>query len=88
MLLLDAPMAGLSASERGFMSRLIKDLKTDITVLIIEHDIDVAFSIADQVSVLHQGTIIAEGTPNEIRANSKVQEIYTLSRNSKKMTHE
>lgn len=88
LLLLDEPMAGLSASERGFMTRLIKDLKTDITVLIIEHDIDVAFSIADQVSVLHQGTIIAEGTPNEIRANSKVQEIYTLSRNSKKMTHE
>ena len=88
LLLLDEPMAGLSASERGFMTRLIKDLKTDITVLIIEHDIDVAFTIADQVSVLHQGTIIVEGTPNEIRANSKVQEIYTLSRNSKKMTHE
>ena len=89
LLLLDEPMAGLSASERGLMTRLIMDLKPDITVVIIEHDIDVAFSIADQVSVLHQGTIIAQGTPDEIQANPQVQEIYyTLSRNSKKNANE
>ena len=80
LLLLDEPMAGLSAGERGFMTKLIMGLKSEITVVIIEHDIDVAFSIADQVSVLHYGAIIAEGTPEDIEANEKVQEIYTLSR--------
>jgi len=79
LLLLDEPMAGLSASEREFMTDLIMGLKPDITVVIIEHDIDVAFRIADQVSVLHHGTIIAEGTPEQIEADEKVQEIYTLS---------
>ena len=84
LLLLDEPMAGLSAGERGFMTELIMGLKPQITVVIIEHDIDVAFSIADQVSVLHHGSIIAEGTPDEIRANDKVQEIYTLSRQARR----
>ena len=82
ILLLDEPMAGLSAGERQFMTELIMGLKSEITVVIIEHDIDVAFSIADQVSVLHEGTIIAEGTPEQIEANEQVQEIYTLSRQS------
>ncbi len=80
LLLLDEPMAGLSAAERGFMTDLIMGLKKEITVVIIEHDINVAFSIADQVSVLHHGTIIAEGTPEAIQANEQVQQIYTLSR--------
>jgi len=57
-------------------------LKPEITVVIIEHDIDVAFSIADQVSVLHHGAIIAEGTPEQIEGNRKVHQIYTLSRQS------
>jgi branched-chain amino acid transport system ATP-binding protein len=82
ILLLDEPMAGLSAGERGFMTELIKSLKPEITVVIIEHDIDVAFNIADQVSVLHHGAIIAEGTPEQIEANEQVQQIYTLSRHS------
>jgi branched-chain amino acid transport system ATP-binding protein len=82
ILLLDEPMAGLSAGERGFMTELIKSLKPRYTVVIIEHDIDVAFNIADQVSVLHHGAIIAEGTPEEIEANEQVQQIYTLSRHS------
>ena len=83
ILLLDEPMAGLSAAERGFMTELIMGLKPDITVVIIEHDIDVAFSIADQVSVLHHGSIIAEGTPEQIENNREVQQIYTLSRQPK-----
>jgi branched-chain amino acid transport system ATP-binding protein len=82
LLLLDEPMAGLSVAERGFMTELILSLKPEITVVIIEHDIDVAFSIADQVSVLHHGAIIAEGTPKQIEDNRKVQQIYTLSRHS------
>ena len=82
ILLLDEPMAGLSVAERRFMTDLIMSLKSEITVVIIEHDIDVAFSIADRVSVLHHGAIVAEGTPEQIVANPKVQEIYTLSRHS------
>ena len=82
ILLLDEPMAGLSAKERTFMTDLIKGLRSRITVLIIEHDIDVAFGIAHQVSVLHQGRIIASGTPDQVRASSQVREIYTLSRES------
>lgn len=87
ILLLDEPMAGLSASERSSMTELIMGLRPEITVVIIEHDIDVAFSIADRVSVLHQGSIIAEGSPEGIRANSQVQEIYTLTRNSNGHQH-
>jgi branched-chain amino acid transport system ATP-binding protein len=82
ILLLDEPMAGLSATERTFVTELIMGLKSEMTVVIIEHDIDVAFSIADNVSVLHQGSVIAEGSPEAIRSNPQVQEIYTLSRNS------
>jgi branched-chain amino acid transport system ATP-binding protein len=82
ILLLDEPMAGLSATERSFVTELIMGLKSEMTVVLIEHDIDVAFSIADKVSVLHQGSVIAEGSPEEIRSNAQVQEIYTLSRNS------
>jgi len=83
ILLLDEPMAGLSATERSFMTELIMGLKPEITVVIIEHDIDVAFRIADQVSVLDHGAIIAEGSPKEIENNPEVQQIYTLSRRSK-----
>ena len=87
LLLLDEPMAGLSKAERGFMTKLIMSLKPDITVIIIEHDIDVAFSIADKVSVLDHGAIVAEGTPEEIENNDKVQEIYTLSRDARDSHH-
>ena len=87
LLLLDEPMAGLSVAERQFMTELIMGLKADITVVIIEHDIQVAFSIADQVSVLHQGKIIAEGTPEQIENNQQVQQIYTLSRQSGDADH-
>ena len=62
------------------MTQLIMGLKSEITVVIIEHDISVAFSIADQVSVLHRGAIIAEGSPEQIADNPEVQQIYTLSR--------
>ena len=87
ILLLDEPMAGLSVAERKFMTELIMSLKPEITVVIIEHDIDVAFSIADQVSVLHHGAIIAEGSPEQIEDNPEVQQIYTLSRQTKESQH-
>ena len=76
VILLDEPMAGLSSAESNLMTHMISDLGRDMTILIIEHDIDAAFHIADRITVLHQGALFAEGTPEEIRADEKVQEIY------------
>ncbi|MDX2510470.1 MAG: ABC transporter ATP-binding protein [Desulfobacterales bacterium] len=87
ILLLDEPMAGLSDNERSFMTYLIMILRSHITILVIEHDIDIAFSLADKVSVLHQGRIIADGTPTEIRVDKKVREIYTLSTEANGQKH-
>ena len=55
---------------------MIKNLDPSITVLIIEHDMDVAFEVADKITVMHEGAVFVEGSPAEIRGNSKVQEIY------------
>lgn len=87
VLLLDEPMAGLSASERKVMTDLIMGLRSSLTILVIEHDIDIAFSLAEKVSVLHQGRIIADGSPGEIRENSEVQQIYTLSKETNGHNH-
>lgn len=76
ILLLDEPMAGLSPGERPVVAELIRSLPRDITVIVIEHDIDIAFQLAERVIVLHQGALVAEGTPSEIRANRTVQSIY------------
>ena len=76
VLLLDEPMAGLSSAESNLMINMINKLERDMTILIIEHDIDAAFNIADRITVLHQGALFAEGTPEEIRTDKKVQEIY------------
>jgi branched-chain amino acid transport system ATP-binding protein len=75
-LLLDEPTAGLSASETSDIIELVRSLGREITVLFISHDMDVIFSIADQITVLHYGEVIAEGTPEEIRANPEVKQIY------------
>ncbi|MEW6265417.1 MAG: ABC transporter ATP-binding protein [Thermodesulfobacteriota bacterium] len=87
ILLLDEPMAGLSAPERTFMTSLIMGLRSRVTVLFIEHDLDIAFSLADMVSVLHQGQIIAAGSPLEVKANQQVQEIYTLRTKNNRLVH-
>jgi ABC-type branched-subunit amino acid transport system ATPase component len=58
------------------MTETLKKLDPGITILIIEHDMDVAFQVADRITVLHQGCLFAEGPPAEIRNNQKVQEIY------------
>ncbi len=76
LLLLDEPTAGLSASETSDIIELVRGLGRDISVLFISHDMDVIFSIADRITVLHYGQVIAEGTPEEIRANPKVKQIY------------
>lgn len=76
VLLLDEPTAGMSPAETNDMVDLISRLPRELTILIIEHDMDVIFSLADKISVLHYGQIIAEGTPPEIKNNKQVQEIY------------
>lgn len=76
LLLLDEPTAGLSPAEARHMVEMLKRLPSDITILIIEHDMDVAFELADRVTVLHFGEVVAEGTCTEIKANRAVQEIY------------
>ena len=76
MLLFDEPAAGLSAEERKMMLQMIQSLSRDITIVMIEHDIDLAFAIADYVVVMFDGEVFAEGTVDEIRKNEAVQKIY------------
>jgi branched-chain amino acid transport system ATP-binding protein/branched-chain amino acid transport system permease protein len=76
VLLLDEPAAGLSLAESKSMVRLIQALDPRLTVLIIEHDMDVAFEVANEVTVMHLGEILAEGTTDEIRADEQVREVY------------
>lgn len=76
ILLLDEPTAGMSPAETMQMVALIAQMPRDLTLLIIEHDMDVVFSLADRITVLHYGEVIAEGTPEEIKADARVQEVY------------
>ena len=75
-LLLDEPTAGLSAAETATVVAMIKRFPRDVTVLLIEHDMDVAFALADRLTVLHQGRVLAEGTRDEVHADPRVTEIY------------
>jgi branched-chain amino acid transport system ATP-binding protein len=76
VLLLDEPAAGMSPAESSRFSELIEGLPRTITVLLIEHDLDVVFRLADRVSVLHLGALLADGTPDEVKANPAVQKAY------------
>ena len=76
VLFLDEPCAGLSPSERQRIAKMIAALPRDITVVMIEHDMDVALGLADRVTVLHHGRVILEGRPDEVRANSEVRDVY------------
>ena len=76
VLLLDEPTAGLSAAEVPRVKAVLRGLPRDTTVLMIEHDMDVAFEIADRITVLHQGRLLAEGNGEAIRSNPQVTEIY------------
>lgn len=76
LLLLDEPMAGLSAAETHLTSDIVLALDRSITVLLIEHDLAAAFLIADRVTALDRGRIVAEGTPDEIRGEASLNEIY------------
>lgn len=76
LLLLDEPAAGLSSAETHALTLLLKKLDPSITILLIEHDMDVAFEFAEKITVLYQGRFLAEGTKEEIKNNPTVQEIY------------
>jgi branched-chain amino acid transport system ATP-binding protein len=76
LLRLDEPAAGLSAAERRVMAATIGALPRTLTLVLIEHDIDLALSLVDHVTCMHNGRLLVEGTPDEIRANERVQEVY------------
>jgi len=78
LLLLDEPTAGMSAAETRDTIRLIERIARErsLTLLFTEHDMDVVFSIAQKITVLHQGRVIAEGAPAEVRADSEVRRVY------------
>jgi branched-chain amino acid transport system ATP-binding protein len=76
ILMLDEPASGLSRGERTLLSDLLLGLDRTITLVLIEHDMDVALRVAERVTMMHEGRVIVEGTPDEIRANQLVHELY------------
>ena len=76
MLLLDEPMAGMGAEESARMVALLRELKREVTILLIEHDMEAVFALADRISVLVYGRVIASGAPAIIRANPDVRRAY------------
>jgi branched-chain amino acid transport system ATP-binding protein len=76
LMLLDEPASGLSRGERVALTDLLLELDPSITLILIEHDMDVALRVADSVMMMHDGRKIVEGTPEEIRANDLVHELY------------
>lgn len=76
LILLDEPMAGMSNEETAYTAQLIRETTAGRTLMIVEHDMDVVFALADRISVLVYGQVIATGTPAQIRANAAVREAY------------
>ncbi len=76
LMMLDEPASGLSRGERQLLTELLLALGRDITLIVIEHDMDVALRVAEQVTMMHDGRVIVEGTPDEIRANQLVHDLY------------
>ncbi|MEC5289493.1 MULTISPECIES: branched-chain amino acid ABC transporter ATP-binding protein/permease [unclassified Aurantimonas] len=76
MLLLDEPLAGLAAAERERIGRLIRQIADDIPVLLVEHDIDRVFDLADAVTVMNGGEVLVDGSAEEVRTDKRVQDIY------------
>ena len=76
LLCLDEPTAGMSVSETQATVELIRRIAADLTILIVEHDMEVVMGLARTITVLHYGQVLAEGPPAEIQANPRVQEVY------------
>ena len=77
VLLLDEPLAGLATAERERVSRLVKSVAANVPVLIVEHDIDRVLGFSHRVTVMNQGEVLMAGTPEEVRGDKRVQEVYT-----------
>jgi len=76
VLLLDEPTAGMSPAETARITELISSLDRSLTLVIVEHDMDVVFRLAERITVLHEGRVIAEGTPEQVRGDTLVNEVY------------
>ena len=76
LLCLDEPTAGMSAAETTETMELVRRIGKNLTILIVEHDMEVVMGLCDRITVLHYGRILAEGTPEEIQQNPKVLEVY------------
>jgi len=76
LMLLDEPTAGMSPEETARMTRMLEGLPREVTMLIIEHDMDVVGSLADRVTVLHYGEVLTEGTFDEVKRDPRVYEVY------------
>jgi branched-chain amino acid transport system ATP-binding protein len=76
LLMLDEPASGLSRGERQLLTELLLGLDRHITLILIEHDMDVALTVAERVTMMHDGRVIVEGTPEEIRGNEQVHDLY------------
>jgi branched-chain amino acid transport system ATP-binding protein len=76
LMMLDEPAAGLSPAERVSLTELLLQLDPGITLILIEHDMDVALRVAEWVTMMHEGRVIAEGTPADIRGNKQVHDLY------------
>jgi branched-chain amino acid transport system ATP-binding protein len=76
MLMLDEPCSGLSRGERQLLTDLLLALGREMTLIVIEHDMDVALRVAERVTMMHDGRVIVEGTPHEIRSNELVHDLY------------
>ena len=76
LMMLDEPAAGLSRAERVRLTEMLRELDPEITLVLIEHDMDVALGVAGWVTMMHNGSVLVEGTPDEIRANETVHELY------------
>ncbi len=76
LLLLDEPMAGLGVTESARMVKLLQELRKEVTIVLVEHDMEAVFALADRISVLVYGRVIASGAPAEIRQNEEVKRAY------------
>ncbi len=76
MVLFDEPTAGMSAAETAGFAELVESLPAEITTVVVEHDLDIVFRLADRISVLAAGSLIADGDPEDVRANELVKEAY------------
>ena len=76
LLLLDEPMAGLGSTESARMVKLLQELRREVTIVLVEHDMEAVFALADRISVLVYGRVIASGTSAQIRSNEEVKRAY------------